>query len=252
LKRTRLLVFERSPLDVERGDRLVEPSAIPLVVRDGELLDESSTSELERRASLLERGQSGSFLGRELRLGFAGAPIGSLRIALGLTLELVRERFNLLVEVAHVVSIRSAFGLVVPALASCTAVPSPSPPPVSKPEPPAAVASASDDGIDRAFAGHESGVHVEGQGVVVRILRDDREGDRHQRFVLRLDSGRTILVAHNIDLAERLAPLAPGDRVAFSGEYAWNEDGGVVHWTHRDPAGRHPEGWLECHGRRVG
>ena len=93
-------------------------------------------------------------------------------------------------------------------------------------------------------------MQVAGSGVVTRIQPDDNHGSRHQRFILTLDSGDTLLIAHNIDLAPRIDGLARGDRVAFYGEYEWNERGGVVHWTHHDPAGRHIGGWLEHKGRR--
>lgn len=90
---------------------------------------------------------------------------------------------------------------------------------------------------------------VEGEGVVTRILADDNDGDRHQRFILRLASGQTVLVAHNIDLAPRIADLHEGDTVAFNGEYVWNPKGGVVHWTHHDPSGQHRPGWLKRGGQ---
>ena len=86
------------------------------------------------------------------------------------------------------------------------------------------------------------------QGVVERVLSDDNDGDRHQRFILRLASGQTLLVAHNIDIAPRLNSLAPGDTVAFNGVYEWNAEGGVIHWTHHDPSGKHATGWLEYGG----
>lgn len=92
---------------------------------------------------------------------------------------------------------------------------------------------------------------VEGVGVVSRVLPDDIDGSRHQRFVLSLADGRTVLVAHNIDLAPRLTGLDRGDTVAFFGEYERNAEGGVIHWTHRDPAGRHVAGWLRHEGRTV-
>ena len=90
---------------------------------------------------------------------------------------------------------------------------------------------------------------VSGRGTVIRILADDDEGDRHQRFLLRLQSGATLLVAHNIDVAPRVEPLHVGDTVEYAGEFAWNPKGGVVHWTHHDPSGRHPDGWLRHDGR---
>lgn len=99
-----------------------------------------------------------------------------------------------------------------------------------------------------AFRAHRSHVEVETGGRVQRLLGDDREGSRHERFILRVEGGLSVLVAHNIDLAPRV-PVAAGDSVALRGEYDWNERGGVIHWTHRDPAGRHEAGWIWHDGR---
>jgi len=98
--------------------------------------------------------------------------------------------------------------------------------------------------IERVFAERRSDVLVEVRGDVERILVDDNQGSRHQRFILELASGHTVLVAHNIDLARRV-PLGRGDRVEVKGEYEWNDRGGVLHWTHRDPQHRHQGGWIK-------
>jgi hypothetical protein len=105
------------------------------------------------------------------------------------------------------------------------------------------------EAIATAFREQRSGVQVAGEGVVVRILPDDSDGHRHQRFILSLASGQTLLVAHNIDIAPRLTSLKSGDLVAFNGVYEWNAKGGTVHWTHRDPTRRHPGGWLKHSGQ---
>ncbi len=105
------------------------------------------------------------------------------------------------------------------------------------------------DAIAEAYANHASGVQVVGEGAVSRLLADDEEGGRHQRFILRLASGQTILVAHNIDLAPRIDSLQAGDTVSFNGVYEWNDRGGVIHWTHHDPQGEHEAGWLRHRGR---
>ena len=114
---------------------------------------------------------------------------------------------------------------------------------------PAARTAQGDPVLARAFEDRLSNIEVQGRGRVARVLPDDVQGSRHQRFILRLASGQTILIAHNIDLAPRIASLREGDTVEFSGEYEWNPKGGVIHWTHRDPAGRHPAGWLKYDGR---
>jgi hypothetical protein len=81
-------------------------------------------------------------------------------------------------------------------------------------------------------------------------LPDDTQGSRHQKFILKLNSGQTILIAHNIDIAPRISTLKVGDHINFYGEYEWNPEGGVVHWTHRDPSGGHEGGWLN-HGGKI-
>ena len=103
--------------------------------------------------------------------------------------------------------------------------------------------------IEKAYRQHRSNLQVTGEGTVIKLLPDDNQGDRHQRFILRLPSGFTVLVAHNIDLATKVAGLKFGDRIEFAGEYEWSEKGGTVHWTHRDPARRHADGWLRFGGK---
>ena len=106
----------------------------------------------------------------------------------------------------------------------------------------------SDQILENAYQNRLSNLQVEGSGVVIEILPDDLQGSRHQRFIIRLSSGQTILVSHNIDLAHRIDSLKVGDTVEFFGEYEWNSKGGVVHWTHHDPEGQHVDGWLKHNG----
>ena len=118
---------------------------------------------------------------------------------------------------------------------------------ISLPWPP--TSTGSNDTLRDAFANKQSDVQVKGEGTVTKILADDLEGSRHQRFIVRLGSGQTLLVSHNIDLAPRIANLGVGDSVEFFGEYEWNPKGGVVHWTHHDPNRRHVGGWIKHRGR---
>lgn len=110
----------------------------------------------------------------------------------------------------------------------------------------------SNDGIDTVEAAYEhrqSNVQVQGSGRVKAILREDNDGTKHQKFILVLKNGLSILVAHNIDLAPKIDDLHKGDIVEFNGEYEYNEKGGVLHWTHHDPQNRHENGWLKHNGR---
>ena len=108
-------------------------------------------------------------------------------------------------------------------------------------------ATGADSNFARAYADRAGGLEIEGHGTVFQLLTDDTDGARHQRFIVRLDSGQTLLVAHNIDVAPRINALRVGDTVSFKGEYEWNAQGGLIHWTHHDPAGGHVAGWIK-HG----
>ena len=104
--------------------------------------------------------------------------------------------------------------------------------------------------LKKAFENQQSNFQVKQTGWITKVLRDDEHGARHQRFLVQLDSGQKLLIAHNIDLASKVEGLKEGAEISFYGEYEWNNKGGVVHWTHHDPKGLHPDGWLQHDNRK--
>ena len=109
--------------------------------------------------------------------------------------------------------------------------------------------SSADTALEKAYENKRSDLQIGGSGRVIKILPDDVKGSRHQRFILQLATGQTLLIAHNIDIAPRINNLRIGDQIDFYGEYEWNPKGGVIHWTHQDPQGRHEAGWLMHDGK---
>ncbi len=69
------------------------------------------------------------------------------------------------------------------------------------------IASESAATVQDAYAARQSDVQIHGTGIVKKVLPDDRKGLQHQKFILQIDSGQTLLVAHNIDVAPRLPGL---------------------------------------------
>lgn len=102
--------------------------------------------------------------------------------------------------------------------------------------------------LESAYQNHQNNLPVTQQGKIIRILADDTEGVRHQRCIVELASGQSLLIAHNIDIAPRVPDLTTGTTLIFHGEYEWNKNGGTIHWTHHDPSGRHEAGWLAYQG----
>jgi uncharacterized protein YceK len=103
--------------------------------------------------------------------------------------------------------------------------------------------------VTMAQEGMARGVEVTVSAPVKRILPDDRQGLPHQRFLLGLCNGTTVLVAHNTSEADRV-PITEGDMVTVHGVYVWNDKGGVIHWTHHSDNGRHEGGYIELEGKR--
>jgi len=102
--------------------------------------------------------------------------------------------------------------------------------------------------LQNAFDNQLSDYQIRGEGVVTRLLSDDLESAKHQRFILRISSKQTVLVTHNIDIANRVSDLKVDSTVEFYGEYVWNVEGGIIHWTHHDPENYHVDGWLKYNG----
>ena len=109
------------------------------------------------------------------------------------------------------------------------------------------LASEDNAALKQAFAKKQSHVWLEGNGVVKKLLPDDTKGAKHQRFLVTIAREQTLLFAHNIDLAQR-AEVNVGDQVQFRGEYIYNPEGGIMHWTHHDPQGRQG-GWIRVNGQ---
>ncbi len=84
---------------------------------------------------------------------------------------------------------------------------------------------------------------------VKRMLPEDRKGRAHEKFLLGLQDGSTVLVAHSIDSAPYV-PVQPGDIVTIHGEYIWNAKGGLIHWTHHTDSPRHEGCWIDFNGQR--
>jgi len=103
--------------------------------------------------------------------------------------------------------------------------------------------------LEQAIQQQRSDVQLEVSGTVYKLLADDLEGSRHQKFLIRTADGHSLLIVHNIDLAPRLNSLQNGDLLSVFGEYEWNEKGGLIHWTHHDPAGQHIAGWIKHQGQ---
>ncbi|MGA8534028.1 MAG: DUF3465 domain-containing protein [Candidatus Tumulicola sp.] len=115
----------------------------------------------------------------------------------------------------------------------------------------AGAAAPNDAAVCDAFRAGQSHREVVADGRVERVLGVAAgRVSPHEGFLMRLNSGCDVVVRveANTDFTGTF-PLAAGDRVVVKGEYEFYPGGGVIHWTHRDPRGRHEDGYVEAGGR---
>lgn len=114
-------------------------------------------------------------------------------------------------------------------------------------------ADAGNAAVYDAWRAGRSQVEVTASGSVVRQLgtREGRSG-AHEGFLLHLRGaagrGLTVRVEDNVDLTGAIA-LTPGAEVVVRGEYIFDARGGIIHYTHRDPRGRHAAGYIATGGK---
>jgi hypothetical protein len=110
--------------------------------------------------------------------------------------------------------------------------------------------SPNDAAVCAAYTAERSHVEVIADGTITRILGVQAgRVSPHEGFLVRLAAGCSLVVRveANTDFTGPI-PLARGERVTVKGEYEYYPLGGVIHWTHRDPRGRHEGGYIEAAG----
>lgn len=108
-----------------------------------------------------------------------------------------------------------------------------------------------DPAVCAAYSAGRSGVEVVASGKVTHMygVRPGRTSP-HEGFLVSLDSGCTLVVRVevNTDFTGAI-PLQSNEQVVVKGEYEYYPRGGVIHWTHHDPRGRHENGYIVAAGR---
>lgn len=84
--------------------------------------------------------------------------------------------------------------------------------------------------------------------IVTQLLKEDSSGLPHQKFNVKLSNGRVIMIVSNLDMCENI-PIQVGDEVSVGGQFiATGKASGLVHWTHKDPRKKRPDGFIEFKG----
>ncbi len=105
--------------------------------------------------------------------------------------------------------------------------------------------------VCKTYAAQADKQEVLAQGNVVALLgtRNGPSGD-HEGFLLQLtgDCDLLVRVETNVDITGPV-PLHAGEDAIVKGEYEYTALGGVIHWTHHDPANRHVDGYVQAAGK---
>jgi hypothetical protein len=85
-------------------------------------------------------------------------------------------------------------------------------------------------------------------GIIEKILIEDVVGNPHQKYILNV-SGYKLQIVSNLEFGR--IPVALGSKIQVCGEYL-RVGAGMVHWTHFDPHGGHPDGFSILDGKLYG
>ena len=85
-------------------------------------------------------------------------------------------------------------------------------------------------------------------GVVEKILPEDKSGSPHQKYMINV-SGIRLQIVSNLEFGR--APIKVGTSVQVCGEYL-RVGSGMIHWTHFDPHGGHPDGYTIVNDKLYG
>lgn len=108
--------------------------------------------------------------------------------------------------------------------------------------------AASDADILRAIRDQRRVNFLEGGSMTVtKVLPDDNNGLKHQKWVVRLTNGTTLQAVYNSDMCPRV-PIKVGDVIAMGGMFIWTNSGPMLHWLHHDPRGNRPDGYVYVKG----
>lgn len=86
-------------------------------------------------------------------------------------------------------------------------------------------------------------------GIVSKILPEDHSGLPHQKYTITVNGDIQLLIVSNLDFGR--VPLVIGKSVSVCGEFK-KVGQGMVHWTHFDPHGGHPDGFTVVDGKLYG
>ena len=93
--------------------------------------------------------------------------------------------------------------------------------------------------VELAYRERADGVRLHVRGRIKSLLPESRDDDT-RRFLLELEGGRALLVLHPSAPGPDL-PLAVGDEVELSGDYAWTQRGGELRGTSLRHVAREPD-----------
>jgi hypothetical protein len=101
------------------------------------------------------------------------------------------------------------------------------------------------------YASGTSDAEVVAQGTVLGVLgTHNGPSGEHEGFLLKLTQQCDLMlrVETNVDITGPV-PLRAGETVTVKGQFEDDPGGGVIHWTHRDPSGRHVAGYVLAGGK---